>query len=236
MREAEVANKQRQKLDDGIHNFNIKRWDAALTDLQSLKADECSAEENNEAAYYLGLCFTKLGRYDDALLYLEQVVTQGADQLREYQCRQTLAYIYSITDRGRMAEFELTRLIQAGFQSVQIYAMLAYAAWDRKKLNEAIQYYEKALELDEENTTALNGLGYLLADSGLDYLRALDYCRKAVQLSPRSAAYLDSLGWAYYKNGELPEAKAYLRQALDLAPGEKTIANHMKAVLQDMGA
>jgi Flp pilus assembly protein TadD len=51
-----------------------------------------------------------------------------------------------------------------------------------------------------------------------------------VDAKPHSPAYLDSLGWAYYKNGEMIEARTWIRRALDLAPDEKEIQNHFKIV------
>jgi Flp pilus assembly protein TadD len=142
----------------------------------------------------------------------------------------TLAYIYVITKRIRMAEFELKRLQTSGLESPLLYNTLAYAAWCQKKNKNAVDLYEKTLEIDINNATAMNSMGYILADSGLDIMRGLRLCRKAVDARPNSAAYLDSLGWAYYKSGEVAEARTWLRRALDLAPEEKEIEKHFKIV------
>jgi tetratricopeptide (TPR) repeat protein len=217
-------------LQEGIRLYRLKRWDLALAELLQVSADKFTPEENAELAYYLGLCYTKLERYDDALLYLEQVVTSGQDPLRIYQCRMTLAYIYVLTKRSKLAEFELHRLANNGFESAQLYSTLAYAAWSQKRGQQAVDYYEKALDIDKDNPTALNGLGYVLVDSGMDLLRGLRCCKKAVDLKPQNAAYLDSLGWAYYKNGEILEARTWLRRALEAAPAQKEIKEHLKAV------
>ena len=215
-------------LKEGIRLFRIKRWDKALQELLLVNTGQFDSEDQAELAYYLGLCYTKLERYDKALLYLEQVVTAGHDILRTYQCRMTLAYIYVITNRAGLAEFELKRLRHNGFESAQLYNTLAYAAYIQKRYEKAIELYEKALDLDENNATALNSMGYILADAGIDIMRGLRLCRKAVDKKPQSPAYLDSLGWAYYKSGELPEARSWLRRALDLAPHEKEIKNHFR--------
>jgi tetratricopeptide (TPR) repeat protein len=218
-------------LHEGIRLFGLKRWDLALQEFLRVKTDAFSSDETTELAYFLGLCYTKLERYDDALLYLEQVVTAASNPLRVYQCRMTLAFIYVITKRSKMAEFELAQLIKNGFESVQIYTTLAYAAWAQKQYHKAVELYEKALEVDENNTTAMNGLGFILADTDRDTQRGLRLCRKAVDRKPQNAAYMDSLGWAYYKNGEILEARTWLRRALDLAPQQKEIRNHMRIVI-----
>jgi tetratricopeptide (TPR) repeat protein len=217
-------------LTEGIRLYRLKRWELALAELLGVNTERHSPEENLELAYYLGLCFTKLERFDDALLYLEQVVTTGKDPLRVYQCRMTLAYIYAITKRTKMAEFELKRLASKGFESVQLYTTLAYAAWAQKHSKQAVEYYEKALELDGNNPTALNGLGFILVDTDIDLLRGLRCCKKAVDLKPQNPAYQDSLGWAYYKNGEVLEARTWLRRASEAAPQQKEIREHFKTV------
>jgi tetratricopeptide (TPR) repeat protein len=220
-------------LEEGIRLFCLNRWEPALAELLKVDADGFSAEETADLAYYLGLCYTKLKRYDDALLYLEQVVTSSSDPLRLYQCRMTLAYIYATTGRSKLAEFELGKLVESGFESVQMYTTLAYASWSQRHYQKAVDYYEKALELDENNPTALNGLGFILADSDLDISRGLRLCRRAVEKKPQSPAYLDSLGWAYFKSGDTAEARIWLRRALDLAPYQKEIREHMKTVVAD---
>jgi tetratricopeptide (TPR) repeat protein len=218
------------KLQEGIRLYRMKRWELALQELLQVDSGLFEQEENVELSYYLGLCYTKLARYDDALLYLEQVVTSGLDVMRTYQCRMTLAYIYVITKRSKMAEFELKRLQINGFESALLYNTLAYAAWTQKHYKNAIELYEKCLDLDENNTAAMNSLGYILADTDIDVMRGLRLCRKAVDKKPQSPAYLDSLGGAYFKSGELLEARTWLRRALDIAPHEKEIKEHLKIV------
>jgi tetratricopeptide (TPR) repeat protein len=218
---------------EGVRLFNLRRWGPALQEFLAIDTGQFSTEENTELAYYLGLCYMKMDRYDDALLYLEQVVTSSVEPLRVYQCRMTLAYIYVVTKRAKLAEFELNRLKKSGFESVQLYTTLAYTAWVQKQYTEAVELYEQALEFDENNTTAMNGLGYVLVDTGQDIQRGLRYCRKAVDRKPNNPAYLDSLGWAYFKSGDTQEARIWLRRALDLAPHHPVIRAHMRTVVGD---
>ena len=226
----EQETRTKGNLQEGIRLFRMKRWDNALRELLAVDAGKFPDEEQTELAYYLGLCYTKLGRYEEALIFLEQVVTASDDILRVYQCRLTLAYIYIITKRTRMAEFELKKLQSNGFESPQLYNTLAYASWSQKRDKNAIELYEKALEIDADNTTAMNSMGFILADSGIDLMRGLRLCRKAVDRKPHNAAYLDSLGWAYFKSGELVEARTWIRRALNLAPDEKEIQYHFSIV------
>lgn len=219
-----------EKFLKGVQFYLQKKWENALKEFLSADTSNLNTDEKMELSYYLGLCYTKLNHYEQALTFLEQVVTSGNDILRIFQCRMTLAYIYVITKREKMAEYELKRLQSSGFESPLLYNTLAYAAWMQKQNKTAIDFYEKTLEIDTENATAMNSMGYILADSGIDVMRALRLCRRAVDFKPQNAAYLDSLGWAYFKSGELIEARTWLRRALDLAPDEKEIQRHFRIV------
>jgi tetratricopeptide (TPR) repeat protein len=231
-----------KRLREGMRLFNVKQWEQALREFLLVEADNLTNEEKPELTYYLGLCCAKLEKYEDAVRYLEQVVAECndpvrvkdperiGDPLRGYQCRMTLAYIYIKTGRVKMAEFELKRLKDAGFESALLYSTLGYAAYVQKRYGGAVDFYEKSLELDPDSTTAMNCLGYILADRGIDTAKALRLCRRAAKMQPQNPAYLDSLGWACYKARETEEARNWLRKALDLAPQEKEIREHFRII------
>jgi len=219
---------------EGKRLFNLGEWKKSMQEFILVDAANFTSAERTELAYLMGLCCAKLERYDDALLYLEQVVASDTDVLRIYQCRLTIAFIYVKTTRPKMAEYELMRLQNAGFESAQLYNTLAYASYAQKRYQRAIDFYEKTLELDRNNSTALNSMGYILADTGKDTVKGLRFCRKAVDINPKNAAYLDSLGWAHYKCGDIPNARNWLKKAIDLAPQEKEIKEHYIKVSREL--
>lgn len=212
----------------GIDLYNQKKYSDALAFFLALPED--SGLDSQEIAYYLGLCYTKLKRYEDALLYLEQVVTGGGQLERVLQCRFILAVIYTKSKRKRLASFELNKLLESGYKPASVYASMAFIAWEQQEIDVALSYYEKSLELDENNVTSLNGLGYVLATENRDLTKALSCCKKAVQNSPDSAACLDSLGYVYYKLGLLKDARNYLEMAEQIDNDNEIIAEHIREV------
>ena len=46
-------------------------------------------------------------------------------------------------------------------------------------------------------------------------------------LSPGSGGIVDSLGWAYFRMGDLPHADLFLEQAGRLEPGDPEILSHL---------
>ncbi len=189
------------------------------------------ADSTPESDYYEGLILTQLGRHEEALLCLEKVVASHFSFLHIMQARMVLGYIYSVTGRYRLAEIEFTKVNELGLQSSQAFAALGYAYYAQRKVPESIDMLKKALELEPKNSNALNSLGFIYAEEQVDLGKALTLCRQAVEISPRNAAYLDSLGWAYYRLGDYGEARATFRRALDLAPGNREIAGHMRSCM-----
>jgi tetratricopeptide (TPR) repeat protein len=214
---------------EGARLFASRRYEQALAEFLDLGEERV---EGVELAYYLGLCLARLGRHDDALLYLEQVVTGSDDVMRVYQCRLALAWAYSVTGRGALAEFELKKLLEAGFESFLVRTQMAYALYLQGRAEEAIDQYELALESEPRSASALNNLGFILAEKGRDLDRALLCCKRAVDISPGNPAFLDSLGYAHYRKGNRQEARLWLRRALDAAPGRKEIADHLRDAME----
>lgn len=213
---------------EGITLYKMRNYKDALAVFLSIPSEE--NVNNIDLAYYVGLSYARLKRYDEALLYLEQVVTSGQDAKRIYQCRMTLAVIYTKTDRPRLADYELQKLTENGYQTPEVLCALAYTSWVQGKKEDSVELYEKVLDMAPDNSTALNGLGYVLACLDRDLTRALSLCKKALDTNSENPAFLDSLGWVYYKLGLFKEAKSYIKKARDKDARSPEIAEHFSAI------
>jgi len=90
------------------------------------------------------------------------------------------------------------------------------------------------IEREPGNAQALNALGYTLADRTERLDEALDYITRALEVEPRDAAIIDSMGWVQYRMGNHAKAVELLRQALSLIH-DPEIAAHLGEVLWEMG-
>lgn len=212
------------QIKNAIKLYQNKKYSEALQVLLKI--------ENNDdrLMYYLGLCYTHLRQWDKASYFLEEALLTIDQPLMLYQCRLSLSYIYIQQKKPELSVAILKMLIDDGFESAQVYSSLAYAEWSLKKIDKAIASYKQALKYDPENATALNSLGYILADQNKDLTQALVYCKKALSKYPQNPAYMDSLGWIYYKSGLLKDAALWLLKAQDQEPHNPLIQNHLAII------
>ena len=102
---------------------------------------------------------------------------------------------------------------------------VCYAEIERIELAE--RYLQEAINLNPNDASALNYLGYIWADEGRNLNQALSYIENAVRLRPDSGYYADSLGWVYYRMNRLEDSVLWLEKAFQLAPEDFVISEHL---------
>jgi tetratricopeptide (TPR) repeat protein len=104
-----------------------------------------------------------------------------------------------------------------------------------KKYDQAEAEFKKVLNADPLNAAAANYLGYMLADRGVRLEESLKYIQKALELEPNNGAYMDSLGWAYYKMSRFDQAANQLEKAARLISSDPTIHEHLGHTYLQLG-
>jgi tetratricopeptide (TPR) repeat protein len=94
--------------------------------------------------------------------------------------------------------------------------------WD-----EAQPDFLAALKLDPGQPDVLNYLGYTWVDKGQNLDQALGMIQQAVKATPTDGFIVDSLGWAFYKLGRIPDAVSTLEEAVQLKPNDPQINDHL---------
>ncbi len=107
-------------------------------------------------------------------------------------------------------------------------AFMRGAMYERMKEYDAAEAeFRKVLNANPENTSALNYLGYMLADRNVRLEEAEQLISKAVDREPNNGAFLDSLGWVYFRMNKLPEAERNLQKALEVMATDPTVHDHL---------
>jgi tetratricopeptide (TPR) repeat protein len=82
------------------------------------------------------------------------------------------------------------------------------------RLEEAMEHYTAAIEIDPELAVAKNNLAYLMAERGRDLDRALELAQEAKSALPDNPNAADTLGWVLYKKDLPAAAIGYLQEAI----------------------
>jgi len=105
----------------------------------------------------------------------------------------------------------------------------------QKHYEPAEAYFRQVLDLDPTNTLTLNYYGYMLADKSQRLPEALKLIRKAVDQEPMNGAFLDSLGWVYFKMGEYELAEDNLKRAVERDQTDPTVHDHLGELYEKTG-
>ncbi len=171
----------------------------------------------------------------------KEAVAEARKLLGAKEDRDTWLSVAQVSERakdfGEMGKAldAVEKLSVSDSDKVTVYYMRGAMLERAKDYAAAEAEFRKALALDPDNAGVLNYLGYMLADRNVRLEEALKMIHRAVELEPSSGAYLDSLGWVYFRMDKLEEAETNLRQALELVPHDATIRDHLGDVLARRG-
>lgn len=203
-----------------------KSYDEALEFLRPLVA-----EEPANLALHLRLLefLLRAGRLEDAA-----PVTAKIEEMHE-NAPFLLAQIYTEVELHERSLAILEPLHRQDAADRQTAFQLG-ASYERAgRISDAEKMFLLILDRDPEDAATLNYLGYMWADRNENLERARTMIERAVQLEPKNPAYLDSLGWVYYRLGDFDRAEKYLIDAATIMPWDPTIQEHVGDVFARQG-
>jgi tetratricopeptide (TPR) repeat protein len=172
------------------------------------------------------------GKGDQAIAVLQDFVQKHGDDAASYLA---LAQGYSDANRGSQAVKTLQDA-QIKFPGEPLIPFELGAVFDKqKKFSDAEATFRQLIARDPNDAQALNYLGYMLADRGERLDESVSLLERALKVEPDNGSYLDSLGWAYYKQGKLDQAADQLKRASEQLTANSVIQDHYGDVLFKMG-
>ncbi len=175
------------------------------------------------------------GRVEEAVQQL-QALLNGTPA--DFEVQLAIAQVDSQAKRYAPAEEAVQKALRASSKpedQERALFMLGSVFEREKRFDLAEEQFKKVLAANPLNAAAANYLGYMLADRGVRLEESVRYIQKALQLEPNNGAYLDSLGWAYFKLNKLDLAEVNLEKAARLITGDPTIHEHLGRLYLQMG-
>ncbi len=166
------------------------------------------------------------GRTDQALAELKKLL-DGKNDREVYLAMADIYQKDKNFDQMGKALDSADKLSQTKEDKANI-LFLRGAMYEReKKFDLAEKTFRSVLDGDPTNASALNYLGYMLADQGVRLPEARDLISRALTLDPNNYAYLDSLGWVYYHMDQLDNAEQQLSRSVQMMSKDPTIHDHL---------
>jgi tetratricopeptide (TPR) repeat protein len=140
-------------------------------------------------------------------------------------------YLYAVAQRQAKdlagAEATAKRLREAAPtdpRGMYVLAQILEAKGDAKGAEASLR---ELLQRDPKDATALNYLGYMFAERGARLQEAVELVQRALAIEPGNPSFLDSLGWAYFRQGRFELADRPLTDAAAKLPNSSVVQDHL---------
>ena len=179
------------------------------------------------------------GQVDQSVADIRSMLKGGPED-RDVYIR--LAIIYTRAKRWSDAEEALNKAEQLSTKNedkAYVYFLRGDLYQHQKMFDQAEDQFRKVLSTaapsDPQAAATLNYLGYMNADRGVKLEESLNYIKQALTFEPNNAAYLDSLGWVYFKLGKYDLAEDNLNKAAAHMGSDPTVQEHLGDLYQKTG-
>jgi tetratricopeptide (TPR) repeat protein len=219
--------------DQSEHNKVVTLLEPIVTArLSAADAADLSSDTFRSTYFDLATAYEKLRQFDKAITMLRQARTLSpTDPLVEIR----LARSQQDAGKGDDAVRTLQAALAKFPKQSAVKLSLASTLERERKYSDAEAIFRQMIADDPKDANALNSFGYMLAERGQKLDEAVGFVQRALAIEPGNGAYLDSLGWAYYKQNRFEQAEAPLREAAMQLPTVSVIQDHLGDLLNKRG-
>jgi len=167
-------------------------------------------------------------QFEDAIRVLSEVVDRFQ---KEYAIQYLLGNAYYQQTENEKALFYLNRALDLSPRSRNVLHILAIINDTMKEWSLSDSLYERLIKSDSSDAQAYNNYAYSLVERDENLDLALQYSKRAIDIAPNNAAYLDTYGWILFKMGNHDEALNYIRHSIELENTNAVVLEHLGDVL-----
>jgi tetratricopeptide (TPR) repeat protein len=169
-----------------------------------------------------------LERNDEAKVLLKELIAAYPDDMRPYYTIGNL--LRGNKEYGEAIDYYTKAIEKLGPEDKSHWSLYYARGVCHERLKDwpkAEADLKKSLDLDPAQELTLNYLGYSWVDQGVNLKEAMDLIRRAVQKRPNDGYFVDSLGWAYFRQNDFAQAVKQLERAVELKPDDPVINDHL---------
>lgn len=213
----------------GRIEFEAKNLPRAVTYFRRI----LQQDKSNKFAYlFLAFALSDM----DSLETAEAVFKDGLSELPQD------ATLWSFYGMNQQTQEKYNQAIMAYRKTLELDSLNLTALSNLPVVYETLGRYQKSDSLYEiairrlpENDLLLNNYSYSLSERDLRMQDALKMATRAIEAQPDNAAYLDTIGWIYYKLGRYEEAEKYIKKSVEMRDGSAVVLEHLGDVYAALG-
>jgi len=191
--------------------------------------------DDDSIRFVLALLYVQRQEHDSAVGHYEYLLARNIDdKALQLKLRRILSQLNFLMGRDEAARAHIAQGLLLDPLDAEILYFKGIMDSDEGRLDEAIESFRLVLEDAPDNVDAMNGLAYAYAKKGENLIEALELAARAVEENPYSGAYLDTLGWVYFRLKQYAEAIHFLERASRLMI-EPEIFNHLAEAYRAAG-
>ena len=216
----------------GFDYIRLKKFKEAANELEKVTR---LTPEDDQARYILALVYVQLNEIKKSADQYEILLQNNLEEKSlNIQLRQILSQLYFFEKDFSRVEEHCNKILENAPLENSVLFMLAMVADEEGKVQKAVEGFKEILARNPDHTDAMNSLAYLYAEQNMELDKALPLAEKAVESDPSNAAFVDTLGWVYFKCGETEKALEYLKMASQLLL-DPEILNHLAEAYHKKG-
>lgn len=182
--------------------------------------------DDNMVSVVRATVLADLGQADAAVASIEKLM-EGRKDLNSYLTRAQIYEKAGRYDAVADAIDAALKIASADEEKATLLFMQGAMHERTKRYRKAEAAFRKVLDLNPDNASAMNYLGYMFADRNVRIEEAHELITKALEKEPHNGAYLDSLGWVYYRMDRLEEAAEHLQRAVEKVSRDPVVHDHL---------
>jgi tetratricopeptide (TPR) repeat protein len=143
-------------------------------------------QKNNQWMYELGLIYYNQNDYKNALKYFQMAVDDGYNKTNDFYENYGFAQLYSGDTQNGIKTLKI--VLERKPNNRELLNNIAYAMYDTKKYNEALEYFTKVLEMNPKDAPTLYMAGMTFQKLG-EKEKGQKLCDSAISLDPQLKRY-----------------------------------------------
>jgi tetratricopeptide (TPR) repeat protein len=188
--------------------------------------------EDPDILSFHGISLNRMGRTEEALVPLEKAI-----KLDPHNLNALISYGLSLNQLNRDLDAIAPLKVALKVDSTNITALSTLGMlYDNMKMySKCDSIYTQSLQIYPENDLILNNYAYTLAERSYRLDFALEMAKKAIKIRPDNGAYLDTIGWIYYKLSKFNLALEYIKRSLEQRENSPVVIEHLGDVYLKLG-